>query len=44
VGSNALISAQRYRTDEAEVTAAIVVSTPAFAATAPSWLMALARF
>ncbi len=43
VGSNALIFAQRYRTDEAEVTAAIVVSTLAFAATAPLWLMALAR-
>jgi len=43
VGSNALIFAQRYRSDEAEATAAIVVSTLAFAVTAPLWLAALAR-
>jgi predicted permease len=42
VGSNALMFAQRYRTDEAEATAAIVVSTLGFAATAPLWLAALA--
>jgi malonate transporter and related proteins len=42
VGSNALIFAQRYRTGEAEATAAIVVSTLAFAATAPLWLLLLA--
>jgi malonate transporter len=44
VGSNALIFAQRYRSDEAQATAAIVVSTLAFALTAPLWLAALARF
>jgi malonate transporter len=44
VGSNALIFAQRYRSDEAQATAAIVVSTLAFAFTAPLWLAALARF
>lgn len=44
VGSNALIFAQRYRCDEAQATAAIVVSTLAFAFTAPLWLAALARF
>jgi malonate transporter and related proteins len=44
VGSNALIFAQRYRADEAEATAAIVVSTLAFAFTAPLWLAALAHF
>ena len=44
VGSNALIFAQRYRANEAEATAAIVVSTLAFAFTAPLWLAALARF
>jgi predicted permease len=43
VGSNALIFAQRYRADEAEATAAIVVSTLAFALTAPLWLAALAH-
>lgn len=42
VGSNALIFAQRYRSDEAATTAAIVVSTLAFALTAPLWLAALA--
>jgi malonate transporter and related proteins len=41
VGSNALIFAQRYRTLEAEATAAIVLSTVAFAATAPLWLALL---
>ena len=44
VGSNALIFAQRYRTDEAAATAAIVISTVAFALTAPLWLAALAHF
>jgi malonate transporter len=44
VGSNALIFAQRYRTDEAAATAAIVISTVAFAITAPLWLTALAHF
>jgi predicted permease len=44
VGSNALIFAQRYRTDEAAATAAIVISTVAFALTAPLWLAALAYF
>jgi predicted permease len=43
VGSNALIFAQRYGTLEAEATAAIVVSTFAFAITAPLWLALLAR-
>jgi malonate transporter len=43
VGSNALIFAQRYRADEAQATAAIVVSTLAFALTAPLWLAALAH-
>jgi predicted permease len=41
VGSNALIFAQRYATLEGEATAAIVVSTLAFAATAPLWLAVL---
>jgi predicted permease len=44
VGSNALMFAQRYRTDEAAATAAIVISTVAFAFTAPLWLAALAHF
>ncbi|HEV7915055.1 MAG TPA: AEC family transporter [Albitalea sp.] len=43
VGSNALIFSQRYETLEAEATAAIVVSTFAFALTAPLWLMVLSR-
>jgi malonate transporter and related proteins len=43
VGSNALIFAQRYRTLEAEATAAIVLSTAAFALAAPLWLAVLAR-
>jgi predicted permease len=41
VGSNALIFAQRYRTLPAETSAAIVVSTLAFVATAPLWLALL---
>jgi predicted permease len=41
VGSNALLFAQRYRSGEAEATAAIVLSTLAFAATAPLWLWLL---
>ena len=41
VGSNALIFAQRYRVLEAEATAAIVVSTVAFAGTAAGWLALL---
>jgi predicted permease len=41
VGSNALIFAQRYRSSEAEATSAIVISTLAFAATAPLWLALL---
>lgn len=44
VGSNALIFAQRYRSGEPEATAAIVVSTLAFTATAPLWLALLSRF
>ena len=43
VGSNALIFAQRYKTIQAEATAAIVFSTLAFVATAPLWLAVLAR-
>lgn len=42
VGANALIFAQRYETQEAEATAAIVLSTVAFAATASLWLGVLA--
>jgi malonate transporter and related proteins len=41
VGANALIFAQRYTTLEAEVTAAIVFSTVAFAGTATFWLAVL---
>ena len=41
IGSNALIFAQRYRTLEAEATAATVFSTLAFVATAPLWLVVL---
>jgi malonate transporter len=41
VGSNALIFAQRYRTLQAETSAAIVVSTLGFVATAPLWLALL---
>ena len=43
IGSNALIFAQRYRTLEAETTAATVFSTLAFVLTAPLWLAVLAR-
>lgn len=42
VGSNALILAQRYDTHQAEATAAIVVSTTAFALTSPLWIAVLA--
>ncbi len=41
-GSNALIFAQRYRSLEAETTAATVFSTLAFVVTAPLWLAVLA--
>jgi predicted permease len=44
VGSNALLFAQRYRTLEGEVTAAIVVSTVTFVATAGLWLAVLQRW
>ncbi|MEJ6005964.1 AEC family transporter [Paucibacter sp. AS339] len=40
-GSNALIFAQRYRTQEAETTAAIVASTLLFVLSAPLWLAVL---
>jgi len=42
-GSNALIFAQRYRVLEAETTGVIVLSTMAFAASAPLWLTLLAH-
>ncbi len=42
VGSNALIFAQRYRTQEAEATAAIVLSTVAFMFTSSLWVAVLA--
>jgi malonate transporter and related proteins len=42
-GSNALIFAQRYRSQEAEATTAIVLSTLAFVLTAPLWLAVLGR-
>ncbi len=42
VGSNPLIFAQRYGTLQAETSTAIVVSTVAFALTAPLWLLVLA--
>lgn len=42
VGNNALLFAQRYGTLQGEATAAIVLSTLAFAATASLWLAALA--
>jgi hypothetical protein len=42
VGSNALLFAQRYRTLEAEATAAIVLSTTAFVGTSALWLAVLA--
>ncbi|MCW7536678.1 AEC family transporter [Aquabacterium sp. A7-Y] len=41
-GSNALMFAQRYRSQEAETTAAIVVSTLSFVLAAPLWLSLLA--
>ena len=41
-GANAMIFAQRYQTLQAEVTAASVLSTVAFALTAPMWLWVLA--
>ncbi len=41
-GSNALIFAQRYRSQEAEATTAIVLSTLGFVLTAPVWLAVLA--
>jgi len=41
IGSNALIFAQRYDALQAEVTAATVVSTLAYALTAPIWLAVL---
>jgi len=43
VGSNALIFAQRYRTLQAEATAAIVLSTVGFVFSAPLWLALLSR-
>ena len=43
-GSNPLIFAQRYRSAEAEATAAIVISTVGFVLTAPLWLALLVRF
>ncbi len=42
VGSNALIFALRYRTHEAEATAAIVLSTLAFVFTSSLWVVVLA--
>jgi predicted permease len=42
-GSNALIFAQRYRSQEVETTTAIVVSTFGFVLTVPLWLAVLAR-
>ena len=42
-GSNALIFAQRYRSQEAEATTAIELSTLGFVLTAPLWLAVLAR-
>ena len=41
IGSNALIFSQRYETLEAEATAAIVLSTLGYVATAPLWLLVL---
>lgn len=40
-GSNALLFAQRYRSQEGEATASIVVGTVAFAVLAPLWLQIL---
>lgn len=42
-GNNALIFAQRYEVQEAETTAAIALSTFAFALTAPAWLWAVSH-
>jgi len=42
-GNNALIFAQRYEAQEAETTAAIALSTFAFALTAPAWLWAVSH-
>jgi predicted permease len=42
IGSNALICAQRYRTLEAETTAATVLSTLAYVGVAPLWQTVLA--
>ena len=42
VGSNALIFAQRYRTREAETTAATVISTLLYVVSAPLWLALIA--
>lgn len=42
-GSNALIFAQRYRAQEAEATAASVLSTLGFVLTVPLWVAVLAR-
>jgi malonate transporter and related proteins len=43
-GANALMFAQRYRSQEGEATAAIVLSTLAFVLTAPMWLLLLQFF
>ncbi len=42
-GSNALIFAQRYRSQEAEATTAIVISTFGFVLTGPVWLAVLGK-
>lgn len=42
-GSNALIFAQRYRSQEAEATTTIVISTFGFVLTAPLWLAVLGQ-
>jgi malonate transporter and related proteins len=42
VGSNALIFAQRYRSNEAQATTAIVLSTVGLVLTTPLWLAVLA--
>lgn len=42
-GSNSLLFAQRYRTLEGETSAAIVLATFAFVATAPVWLYVVGR-
>lgn len=43
-GTNALMFSQRYRAQEAETTAVNVISTLAFVATAPVWLVVLGGF